>query len=369
MKNMMQLIRTISRWLLGLFFIFSGFVKAVDPLGTAYRIEDYFVAFGTQWAMPAAVFLAVFLCVVELSLGFFFIFNIFKRFTAWVVALMMLFFTLLTLNDAIFEPVPDCGCFGDFLILTNWQTFYKNLVIDVLIVPLFITRNKYPSVYKLSTSWKLGVLIVVIMTLFTSYNLNNLPVLDFRDWKVGKKMTLDNPKPLEYYLKYENNTTGEVKEYLSPNYPFNDSAWLMEWSYKDMRIVDPNIYPTQVQFFDLTGNNITNEILSDPFYRFLLVSYNLDKADWVRIQEIVRLKTQVEDAGFTFDVITASDETHIAQFQKESGLYTTYLQSDDIDLKTIIRSNPGLVVIKDGVIIGKWANGHFPDFKDIVKEE
>ncbi len=366
---MIQVMRIISRWLLGLLFIFSGFVKAVDPLGTAYRIEDYFVAFGTQWAISAAVFLAVLLCVTELSLGFFLIFNIFKRFTIWIVSFMMLFFTLLTLNDAIFNPVPDCGCFGDFLILGNWVTFYKNLVIDALIVPVFLTRNIYVSVYKRATEWKIGMLIVVMVTLFTSYNLNNLPILDFRDWKVGKKMTLDNPKPLEYYLTYENKATGELKEYLSPNYPFNDSAWLAQWSYKDMRVVDPNNYPTHVQFFDLVGNNLTHEVLGDSFYRFLLVSYDLDKGDWVRIEEIIRLKTQVEDAGFNFDVVTASDETHIANFQKEQGLYATYLQSDDIDLKTIVRSNPGLIVLKDGVIVGKWANGHFPDFEKIVKEK
>lgn len=366
---MIKILRTISRWLLGLIFIFSGFVKAVDPLGTAYKIEDYFVAFGTQWAMPAAVFLAILLCVVELSAGFFLILNIFKRFTIWVVALMMLFFTLLTLNDAIFNPVPDCGCFGDFIILTNWQTFYKNIVIDLLIVPVFWSRNAFASVYKKSTQWLLAILVVVLATFFTSYNLHNLPLIDFREWKVGKKMTLDDAKPLEYYLTYENNTTGESKEFLSPNYPFNDSVWLAQWSYKDMRIVDPNTYPTHVQFFDLAGNNLTHEVLGDPFYRFLLVSYDLTQGDWARSEEMVQLKNKVEDAGYHFHLVTSSDEAVIDAFRKKTYMYTSYLQSDDIDLKTIVRSNPGLVVLKDGVIVGKWANGHFPSFEEVVKEE
>lgn len=364
----MKIVRIIARWLLGFIFIFSGFVKAVDPLGTAYKIEDYFIAFGTQWAVPSAVLLAVLLCVVELSLGFFLIFNIFKRFTIWVVALMMLFFTLLTLNDAVYNPVPDCGCFGDFLILTNWQTFYKNLFIDVLIIPIFICRNKYFSIYKRSTEWMMGIVIVVVSTLFTTYNLNHLPIIDFRDWKVGKKMTLENPQALEYYLLYQNKSTGEEKEYLSPNYPFNDSAWLEQWEYKDMRISDPNQYPTHLQFFDLLGNNITHELFGDPLYRFLLVAYDVDAGDWVRIEEIKRLKDKVEDAGYHFNVVTASSEERIAVFQKESGLYCSYLQSDDIDLKTIVRANPGLIVLKDGVIIGKWATAYFPSFENIVKE-
>lgn len=365
----MRIIRIISRLILGVTFIFSGFVKGVDPLGTAYKIEDYFIAFGTEWAIPLMLPLAIFLCVAEFSLGVFMLLNIFKKTTSWLMMLMMVFFTILTLNDAIYNPVPDCGCFGDFIILTNWETFYKNLVIDFFLIIVFLTRNKYDSVYTKTTEWSIAILTIAVFTLFNSYNINRLPVMDFRDWKVGKKLTVDNPKPLEYYLIYTNKSTGDTQEYLSPNYPFNDSVWLAEWEYTDMRIVDPNDRPTDVSFFDLSGNNATDGILGDPLYHFLLVSYDLEVADWENMDEIKELKHMAEENAYSFSLITASSENIIADFQKKNEFYPEIYQSDDIDLKTIIRSNPGLIVLKKGVVLNKWPNGHLPEYHEIMKEE
>jgi uncharacterized membrane protein YphA (DoxX/SURF4 family) len=365
----MRIIRIISRVLLGITFIFSGFVKGVDPLGTAYKIEDYFVAFGTDWAMPLALPISVVLCVAEFSLGVFLLLNVFKKTTAWLTLLMMAFFTLLTLNDAIYNPVPDCGCFGDFIILTNWETFYKNLVIDVLLMIVFFTRNKYDTVYKKSTEWSVAVLTIAAFTLFNSYNIHRLPLLDFRDWKVGKKLTVDNPKPLEYYLIYTNKNTGESKEYLSPNYPYNDSIWMLEWEYTDMRVVDPNNRPTDVSFFDLSGNNVTEDILGDPLYHFLLISYDLELGNWENLDQIKALKSKAEENAYSFSLITASSENIIDKFQKTKLFYPEVYQSDDIDLKTIIRSNPGFIVLKDGVVLGKYPSGYLPTYQEIMKDK
>lgn len=364
---MIQAARVISRLLLGITFIFSGFVKGVDPMGTAYKIEDYFIAFGTEWALPMALPIAVLLCVAEFSLGIFLLLNIFKKLTAWLVMLMMVFFTLLTLNDAIFNPVPDCGCFGDFIILTNWETFYKNLVIDFFLIIVFFTRNRFDSAYKKSTEWSLAILTVTIFTLFNSYNIHHLPVFDFRDWKVDKKLIVENPEPLKYFLIYENKNTGEKKEYLSPNYPYNDSAWMAQWEYSDMRIVDPNDRPTDVSFFDLSGNNVTDDILGDPLYHFLLVSYDLDEANWENMEEIMELKRKTEESAYSFSLITASSEDIISDFQKKHEFYPEVYQSDDIDLKTIIRSNPGIIVLKGGVVLGKWPYRYLPTFEEIMK--
>lgn len=364
----MRILRIISRIVLGIVFIFSGFVKGVDPLGTAYKIEDYFVAFGTEWALPLALPLSVFLCVTEFSLGVFLLLNVFKKFTVWITMLMMVFFTLLTLNDAIYNPVPDCGCFGDYLILTNWETFYKNLIIDFFLIFVFISRNKYETVYKKTTQWSIVILTVGVFTLFNSYNINRLPIIDFRDWKVGNKLRVENPKPLEYYLVYTNKNTGESREYLSPDYPYNDSSWLAEWEYTDMRILDPNNRPTNVTFFNLAGDNATDDILGDPLYHFLLVSYDLDIADWEDMDEIRILKDKAEDNAYSFSLITASSQMVIANFQKYYKFYPEIYQSDDIDLKTIIRSNPGLIVLKDGVVLGKWASGNFPQYEEIIEE-
>jgi len=363
----MRSIRTISRIIVGVVFIFSGFVKGVDPLGTAYKIEDYFIAFGTDWAIPFALSLAVILCVAEFSLGIFLLTNIFRKTTAWLTALMMLFFTLLTLNDAISNPVPDCGCFGDFIILSNWDTFYKNLAIDFFLVFVFITRKSFETPYKKTTEWSIAVLTVGIFTLFNSYNINRLPLLDFRDWKIGKHLMLENPQPLKNYLTYTNKTTGKSKEFLSPNYPYNDSSWMAEWEYTSMRVVDPNEYPSDVSFFNLAGEDVTEDIINDPLFHFLLVSYDLEKGNWEVLEQIRQLRQQAESDGYTFSFITASSEGTIDTFQKEHDFYADFLQSDDIDLKTIIRSNPGLIVLKKGEIIGKWAHGHLPEYKKIIE--
>jgi hypothetical protein len=282
---------------------------------------------------------------------------------------MMLFFTFLTLNDAIYNPVPDCGCFGDFIILTNWETFYKNLVIDFFLVFVFITRNTFETPYKKTTEWSIAILIIAIFTLFNSYNINRLPIIDFRDWKVGKNLVLETTQDLKYYLIYTNKNTGESEEYLSPNYPFNDSTWMAEWEYTDMRVEDPNIYPTEVSFFSLDGQDVTQDILSDPLYHFLLISYNLSEANWNELEEIRLLKEKAEADGYTFSMITASSEEKIDQFQKDKQFYADFYQSDDIDLKTIIRSNPGLVVLKKGVIQGKWAHAYLPSYEDILDKE
>jgi len=365
----MKIARIISRVLLGITFILSGFVKGVDPYGTAYKIEDYFIAFGTDWAIPFSLTLSVILCVAEFSLGVFLLFNIFKKTTAWLTLLMMIFFTLLTLNDAIYNPVPDCGCFGDFIILSNWQTFYKNLVIDFLLIFVFITRNSFDSVYNTTTQWSIALLTVVIFTLFNSYNINRLPVIDFRDWKVGKKLTIDNPQPLKYYLTYTNKKTGEIKEYLSPNYPFNDSLWMAQWEYTDTRVVDPNNHPTNVSFFNLNNEEVTLDILNDPLYHFLIISYDINSGNWDELEQIRQIKEKAESDGYSFHIVTASTEESIDAFQKKHQFYADFLQSDDIDLKTIIRSNPGLVVLKNGYIAGKWAHAYLPSYDDITKEE
>lgn len=364
----MRIARIISRILLGLTFILSGFVKGVDPLGTAYRIEDYFVAFGTDWAIPFALTIAVILCVAEFSLGVFLLTNIFKKLTVWLTVLMMLFFTILTFSDAIYNPVPDCGCFGDFLILTNWQTFYKNLLIDFLLIFVFITRNSFTSVYKKSTEWSIAILTVSIFTIFNSYNINHLPLVDFREWKVGTHLKLENPQALEYYLIYTNKKTGETQEYLSPNYPYNDSIWMSEWEYSDMRVVDPNDRATDIRFFNLSGEDVTDDILGDPLYHFLLISYNLNEADWDHLEEIRAIKNQAELNAYSFSLITASSEEVVDTFQKDHNFYSEIYQSDDIDLKTIIRSNPGLIVLKDGVILGKWSEAYLPTYKEIIEE-
>ena len=184
---------TAGRIILGLVFICSGFVKGVDPVGTEYRIIDYFIAFGTEWAIPLALPLSVLLNSVEFVLGVLLLFNVAMRVTSLMVMVMMAVFTVITINDAMYNPVPDCGCFGDALVISNWQTFYKNLLIDALLLIVFLSRHRIGKRIALKTGWAILFVSILGFIVFEIYNIRHLPVIDFRDWKVGNKMVNDNP--------------------------------------------------------------------------------------------------------------------------------------------------------------------------------
>jgi len=164
----------ISRTLIGLLFMFSGFVKGVDPLGTMYRIEDYFIAYNMEWAMFFAFSLSILLCAVEFTTGALLFFNIKTKYNVWVAVLMMLTFSCVTFYDALYSPVPDCGCFGDAIKLSNWDTFYKNLVIDLFLVIIILYRNKYS--YFLKNKQEISVIAIVLFAFisFSIYNYRNL---------------------------------------------------------------------------------------------------------------------------------------------------------------------------------------------------
>ncbi|MCD4682324.1 MAG: DoxX family protein, partial [Bacteroidales bacterium] len=231
---------TISRIVLALIFIYSGFVKGVDPVGTEYRIADYFIAFGSDWAIPLALPLSIVLNAAEFILGVLLLLNVSIRITSWLVFLMMAVFTIVTINDALYDPVPDCGCFGDAIILANWQTLYKNLVIDALLLIVFFSRNRTVRWFTVKIEWAVLVISVVGFVFFEIYNIRHLPIIDFRDWKVGNKMVNEDPLPLKYYLTYRNIETNEEQDYLSPDYPYNDSVWLSQWEFVKQRVIDPN---------------------------------------------------------------------------------------------------------------------------------
>jgi uncharacterized membrane protein YphA (DoxX/SURF4 family) len=358
---------TISRMLLGLLFIFSGFVKGVDPVGTQYRIEDYFIAFGTDWAIPLALPLSVILNATEFVLGFLLLFNVNMRITAWLVLIMMGVFTVLTLNDATNNPVPDCGCFGDALIISNWQTFYKNLVIDALLLIVFLTRKRIPGWFSYRIEWVLLVFSVLGFIFFQIHNLRHLPVIDFMDWKVGKNMVNQNPVPLDYYLTYRNKQTGETKEYLSPNYPFNDSSWVANWEFINQRIVDPNPHLHDLQMEDAAGMDRTAEIIENPGFQFILVMFDLSKANLKQIDKIRDLSHGCNQSGIAFAAITSSPPSDAEVFNNYHYLDTYFYFADDVVLMSMIRSNPGLILLKNGVVLEKWHHNDIPSF-DQVKE-
>lgn len=365
----MKILANICRLLVALVFLFSGFVKGVDPLGTAYRIEDYFVAFGTPWAIPFSLFLSIFLCAVEFTLGASLLFNFRLKIMTWPLLLMMTFFTFLTLNDAIYNPVPDCGCFGDAIKLTNWQTFYKNIVLEALVLVIFLYRNKYRSMFlPRIDNWGIAI-IFIAFSAFSFYQYRHLPWIDFLSWKEGADLVPDNPGVAKTYLTYRNKATGEQKEYLSPNYPWNDSTWTSQWEFVSQRVDDSGVIKGHnLKIFDSAGNDYTEMFINNPGYQFLVASYDLDAASRKGFEKIDRLNGELAKNGHSLVVLTGSLDPDIQAFKKGLHPDMEFYNADDVELKMIVRANPGIILLKDGVVMGKWNWRDLPDYAELKEE-
>lgn len=364
----MKWIANISRIIIGIVFVFSGFVKGVDPLGTAYRLEDYFIAFNMEFFIPLALFFSILLCTIEFVTGVLVLLNIQMKITSWLLLAMMVFFTFLTLNDALYNPVPDCGCFGDAIKLTNWQTFYKNLVLLPMAILIFIYRKKFRPFTSSGKQWLIALFFIGLFSTFSYMCYSHLPVVDFTEWRTGHKLYPENPQPVKYYLTYKNKVSGEEKEYLSPDYPFNDSVWMAQWEFVSQRVEDPNTYyGKSLIISDTTGNNVTESIIRNPDYQLIVNSYDLSKADRKAFQKLNEFCAKAYADTIATAVLVSSQPADIVKFANENKLHLDFYTADDIVLKSIVRSNPGLLLMKDGVILKKWHHNDFPDYEDFKK--
>lgn len=363
----MKIVRNISRILLGLVFMFSGFVKGVDPWGFTYKLIDYFEAFQLEWLEPSAIFLSVFVSALEFVIGFMLFLNARPKLASWGNLLFMAFFTPLTLYLAIENPVNDCGCFGDAIILTNWETFYKNLILLALSILVFIERGKFKPSWK---SLHQTIIIFVgffIMFGFSWYSYQHLPIIDFRAWKVGSDMTQKPPKP-RVFLTYKNTETGETKEWLTKDLPYKKPGFNEQWQFVSQRVVEPDMPDNTLRLENKDGINVSEDILNVEGYNFILVAYNLEKADAESMVEMDHFHEQCQQDSIGFQAITGSLFNTISSYKKANNLDYPFYLADDIALKTVIRSNPGLLLLKDGVIQEKWHYNDFPDYKQFRKE-
>ncbi len=365
----MKILRTIFRILVGLVFVYSGFVKGIDPLGTVYRMEDYFNVFNLPAFIPFSLYLTVFLCVIEFSLGVSLLFNLWIRKTVWVLVPMMMFFTILTFFDAVYNLVPDCGCFGDALKITNLQTFLKNVVLMGLVLPIFAWRKKYRSLLSSRGDFSVLMVVAIAFVAMSVHCYRHLPLIDFMAWKVGNRVNKTETLPVTFYVTYKNKKTGEEKEYVSPNYPWNDSIWLADWIFTSQRVVDPNKNQgIALRVEDQHGADFTSSVLDNPDYQFILVAYDLNKADREGFRQILPLFKKAMLDGYSFICLTNSLPGEIKKFRMDNGTAFDYYNSDDVVLKTMVRSNPGLILMKDGIVLAKWGYRDFPFYEE-VKEK
>jgi uncharacterized membrane protein YphA (DoxX/SURF4 family) len=372
----MKIIKHLARILVGITFIFSGFVKGIDPWGSAYKFTDYFNAMHLEWLQWAALPLGIILSFAEFAIGVALLFNTFLRFFSWLALLFMIFFTGLTLWIAIENPVTDCGCFGDALVISNWETFYKNLILIVLTGIVFIYRKKIKGLPGKKTGLTLAVLSVVIYSFIVFHSYNHLPVFDFRPYKVGvnipEAMATPADAPQDVYeniFYYKNKNTGEVEQFTEENYPWQDT---INYEFHDMESnliqegYDPPIHDFRIETPE--GDDIIDFFLYDDNYVFMLIAYDLKKSNTKSQEEINTLAHWAMDEGMTFICLTSSLPEQSAEFAEEHGAPYEFFNTDEITLKTIVRSNPGLMVLKNGTIIAKYHYNDIPTPEDFKQE-
>jgi len=368
----MTFFRYLCRYIVGFVFIYSGFVKGIDPLGSTYKFTEYFTVAHVEFLSSFSLVFSILLSTAEFTIGMALVLGLRMRATAWAVLAFMSFFTALTLVLAFFNPVSDCGCFGDAIKLTNWQTFEKNIVLMVFVLVIFILRKKYKNKYKVIGEWVTLGIIAFGFLMVVRYSYYHLPVIDFLPYKTGTdiraSMAIPDGKPKDEYkttLYYKKD--GVVKEFSMDNYPWKDTTWkwvdtktvLVKEGYKppihDFRIIDPE------------GEDITDHILSDNGYSFLLIAYDLKKTNQGALERIAPLTASCAKGKCSFYAITASPQSEIQKFQEKAGMNFRFCHADETTLKTMIRSNPGLMLVKEGTILGKWAYRDWPDVNEAEK--
>ena len=376
-------LRIISRWFVGLVFIFSSFTKGVDPLGTAFKVEEYMTAwsFGSisfEWALPLAPFLSMALITAEFLVGVLLLTGSFRKLSAWLLLLMMAFFTITTLYDAISNKVSDCGCFGDFVKLTNWETFWKNVVLDVPTVFIFITR-RWPRRKSLERDILVSIAAIAAMVIFGLYNINNEPVLDFRPWKVGNVMIANLDEGLETTneVTYRNKATGEFVTMDSKELTKQSPEWFEQWEWVGTSTISPyeirdpkNDSVVSFPLMDADGNDYTIDIIGATDGPVLVCTiHHIGEVDERGISAIAEAKQLAEERGIRFAIITNAEENEILELLYQNDMIDAeYFFGDEKALEAMLRSNPGFIVLHNATVKGKWHYKNIDKIKDFPFE-
>ena len=368
---------SIARTLLALTFLFSGFVKCVDPLGTVYKVEDYLTAMGGFMAdmIPAAGVFAVLLIVAEWILGWAMLFNIRTKWTVWGALAFMLVMTPITLWIALTNAVEDCGCFGDAIKLSNWQTFYKNIVLLLLVLILLFCKKGIPQLFSWWAELTLFLIGLGISAGIMGYGYTHLPIIDFRPYKVGNNIIelMENnvPPVVKTYCLFEKD--GEQKEFLYHERPDlnGDSTWT--FISQETRILQEGKEPTIMDFrlerilwdsdsddespvperYIYLDDDLTYDVLESEDPVTLIVMYDLSKRDRKQAARAAQLYKDIQEQGGICFFLTGSGEEDLFAFAEETGIDIntgSYLYMDATPIKTIVRANPGVVVLQNGVV-------------------
>jgi len=365
----MKVLAQISRVFVGILFIISGFIKANDPLGFSYKLDEYFQVFHMPWLSAVSLALAIGICAFEIGLGVALLLGAKMRFTAWSLLLMIVFFTFLTFYSWKFDVVKDCGCFGDALHLKPFESFMKDVILFVLILFIFIKRNEIKPLFGESGSTWLAYAGFVASLTFSIYCYRHLPMIDFRPYAIGKSIPEGMKLPpnavtdsVVMVFIYEKD--GKRMELSMDQISGIDSTYkFVDRTDKVIREGDKApIHDFSIVSAD--GTDVTADVLSMDRV-FLLVAYDLEKSDedaQSRINDFVALS---QKAGVEFIGLTSSAPATVDAFKKKHHSAFEYYFTDGTTLKTMIRSNPGLLLLKKGTVSAMWHHNDLPAFDEV----
>ena len=355
------ILNVVARWVVGLVFLFSSFVKGVDPMGTTFKVQEYMTAWSIggitfEWALPLAGFLSVALVCAEFLIGVLLITNAYRRLSAWGLAAMMLFFTVTTLIDAITNKVTDCGCFGDAVKLTNWQTFWKNIALDIPTVWIVLTRNLRRK-RRFERDGLIFIFATAAMIIFAIYNIKHEPIIDFRPWKIGNKMIVEREAMNRMVMK--NNETGEetTVDYLNGHWDEVPAEYkdFDKWEIISSTSDEPfEIMAPGFSMMDFESNDHATELLPAEDGLIIITVHHLNDVDEKGTRDIATALALARENEIQIVMLTAAlpEETQSWLYQnKISGL--DYLFADATAIETMMRGNPGFMFVKNATVVDK----------------
>ncbi len=366
----LKYITGFARIFVGILFIISGFIKLNDPVGFSFKLEEYFSqgVLNLPFLMPYALAFAIVIVIFELILGVFLLLGFQRKFTVWSLLLMILFFTFLTFYSAYFNKVTDCGCFGDAIKLTPWESFIKDVVLLLLIIALFAGRRYLNGLFRPNTRVLLAGIALLASIFYVNYVLNHLPQIDFRAYKVGEnigegmKVPEGAPKPLfEYSWKFD--VQGEEKVVVTNGeYPTVEGEFIDVETREIQKGYVPPIHDFSIMEDD---NDVTTEFLEEE-YLLLVIAYDLNKSEREGFQAIKRVTDRALGLGYKVAGLSASNLERAERLIEDYDLKFDFYFTDETTLKTIVRSNPGLLLLNRGTILQKL---HFNDAGDLKLED
>ncbi|WP_190809465.1 BT_3928 family protein [Flagellimonas sp. S3867] len=356
----------ISRIFVGVLFIISGLIKLNDPVGFSFKLEEYFSqgVLDLPFLMPLALAISIIVVIVEVILGVLLLIGFKPKFTVWSLLLMIIFFTFLTFYSAYFNKVTDCGCFGDAVKLTPWESFTKDVILLVLILILFYGQKHITSLFNAKTNWIITGVSLVACILFANQVLNHLPSVDFRPYKIGANiqegMTIpDNaPKSIsEYAWKFDVN--GEEKIVVTHGeYPSIEGEFIGVETTEIQKAYEPPIHDFTIE---RNGEDMASSILEEDKL-VMVIAYDLAKSHYDAFSEVAVITSKAKEKGYSVIGMSASSDVMANQIKKDYGLDFDFYFTDETTLKTIVRSNPAVLVLERGTIQQKV---HFNDLDQL----